>query len=548
MLAKIPTLGSRLVKISNQQFPTYSSQSVTHRSDSSSNAPHSMLNEFKNSMAEGTSAAAQSMGAPKTLADAGARMFVDTVSNIIESNTEASGSGGGGGIKVEAPRAKIGSYNHARLDYSVNPIEVSLSSGIDPNITSSIYENNLKDGATGDVSTHAPLHIVTASVGFPVLKGDLNDYMTRILGFTFGNAVQRAVSFNFDIKLVSGSSLIRAFNAMATAMQTYLFYDSIITYSSNPLNKNRAMIELRDNFTAQDLYQLNNLRYLLSGLPIPPNLRTFIYWISQTYSASDLPGSSLIKFAPGSFVSTNEGDSNARGYIPDTSNIEEVILELQTYQTTFAILAKACPKWITGEFPSANSVVLHDANFTSAFCNAPCDMSTTKGAFAYPNANYSTNYASFTNFLDGAAFSLSSFYDGSTSNWTPGLLSPMPFLDQTSPFQTKYNKASYSSDDFGFIHSHLWVSAANQRSDVYAAIVDSVGTPSGKIAVPFGTIPLQNHNVGAVYQTCLKTVDWLFSTNSIGLIPDNKVYGMSSPSRGPSQSKKGGSRKPRPRK
>lgn len=410
-------------------------------------------------------------------------------------------SGNGNGSFKSQPRNGGGSNvpRQPSLDYSATPIELNLNTGIVANAYADIYHD-----ATADSS---PLHITNVGVTIPG-SGELWNYFEVVLSFQFINAIQGAVSFSVNASLFTAANLRDTFNSLLNALQVYYFYDSILVYTSNPLNRNEGMLALREQISAEDLNNLSNLRKILLGTPIPPNMRTFCAYLYQTFSSSSLPGSGLIKVSP--FAWTLSGGS----LVLPTDNIFNAISALNTYRDTFALISRACPNWILPSIPSSNAIPVHDLQFSTIWANLPY-LAQSGTVDRYPSATNQLEdvvYNSYTNNLDGAAYSLSSIYNEEISDYMPSLVTVYPTTYEASPVKstTRLSFVLYDGDAV-FKESIFSRDVACSRGETYTVVTGADATAYRS----FGTEGLLGVNGLAVTQTSYKTLEWMLNIDSI---------------------------------
>jgi len=463
-------------------------------------------------------AAVEGLGAEAGVA---AQAVVDTIIGVTGINNESitgtpdiiipGGNDGDGNF-----RSPGGSMGHQRLSYDPNPVEVRLTTGIVPNCVADYYHDSV-------ANEFVSLHLVTGKLNFPDSSDSpLNKYWSNIITLVFTNNVQAAVSFAVDYSALSTGTLVAAMNALLDAVQTFLFFDSILTVTNSGLNRNEGMAKLRAQLTATDLNNLNNLRTTIKVMPIPPNLLQMAYYLMQTYSSSATPGSSLLKICPVPLKTVGFD------WMPDTSYIETAASNLTAYRSTYALLARACPKWLSDKVMSSNEVPLHDPNFTTIWANLPLIYSKGSGStlkdYKYPACTSTSRsavpYSSFSNELDGAAYSLTSFYNSTISQWEPSLFKPI-----TS------TKSGLTSNRWSFIDNgatkdfqsaSLYESVATNRAHTYFVLNDGIYS-----MVPFGAENIKQVNPDAVLQTAYMTTEWLLSLDTIGTLEDRRVYGKS---------------------
>jgi len=421
------------------------------------------------------------------------------------------GGGGGGTILVGGINDQ-GVSSVGRINREVDSIETTLKTDVKNIGFGQFYETEIKSG--NDIGFVA-LHMVNGYLQLPTTS-PVVDFFSNIVSFAFVNAVQRAVNFNVSVALISGTNLISYFNTVALALQVSLFWDGIISYTNNPLNRNEAMTAFRNKMSADDINNLNNLNFMLAGLPIPPGLKTICYWFMQTYKLSSLSGSPVIKVCPVEMVK----NGSFTGFMPSTTtgttSLSALITSLIALQGTTAIIAAACPKWITGKIPSVNSKPLHDAGFSTFFINSP----TVVGSSYRPATSNVDDvyYVTFDNKLDGFILGLASFWDGSA--WTPGL-----FRTFNNTFNTVfYNKFSYEPSLSGCTPTMLNVAIMVNSGAVQCWNANATVPYSFQGANSMGE-PVLGVNKNSIVQAVYESVYWLMSIGTIGTKQDRLEYG-----------------------
>jgi len=484
--------------------------------------------------------------AAKVGGEAALGAVTDTISNItgidvVIGTPDTPAGGGGGAIKFSDEQQLAGGRNMVgRLDYATSPIETMIDTDIDPNVYTSIYEEWLTSPGLA-TTYYTPTAFTMGAVQLPTdTSRDLYSFINTAIQSVFYNAVQRAVSFSVNATYVNTTNLIGSLNATMFALQVYLFFDSVLAYTANPLNRNAGMIAIRQNLTSTDLYNLSNLRYVLSGIPIPPNARLLCYWISQTYKNSPMPLSTIIKQCPCDMVANTAGN-----FFPDSGSISSALDALNSYNNTYSLLARACPKWIVPNMPSSNSAPLHDADFMTWFSNTPVYVEIAGDVHTYPQFTDSPYYSSFTEDLDGIVTALGAFYtSGSVADgnlvYAPSLYSVLP--TEYSAESGFYNQWAYTASTGGFkpIYATQEIATGVGFTNNYS-IIDT--TNFLYQVCPIGAEPVYNFSEYSTYQTALEAAEWLFSIDSIGIIEGRQAYGKEQPRRRRKGRKSGGKSK-----
>lgn len=294
----------------------------------------------------------------------------------------------------------------ARLTTDVN------NPGVEQYLQDSIGTTFTSGGEIGHIS----MHLQTGSFQISTDTGSpIWGYLSSVVFFAFVNNVQRTINFSIPVGAnFTPAGIVNYMNTVALALQRINFMNGVIAYCNNPLNRNAAMVSIRNSFTAEELNLLNNLTFMMTSIPIPPGLRDLVYYISGTFRFSGLSNSSIIKLCP--FPMGVDG--KIAGF---SAGLTESINQIGTLTTLCSVLSKACPSWISGNCPAPNATPIHDSGFTSFFANSASIWGT--GPYttsnAYPISGATLNYQSFTDSLDGIWLALQSWVTGSST--TPGL-------------------------------------------------------------------------------------------------------------------------------
>lgn len=419
-------------------------------------------------------------------------------------------SDGGGSTPVSNGPGGYHHFNANILFEGVKPIEVRLNTPVKPNCYGANFQ--APDGY------FSPLHMTQTKLSFTSFASgaDPKNYLEIALIAGFQTLAQRAVSFNINASTnLSYNKVTTYYDALARGLSYYYFYASVIAFTEvTPIN-NEAMYKLRNMMSADDLNSLNMLKRVLEGSPIPPNLNHLIFWMSQTYRQSELPGSALIKIMPFGFASTTDTNykfSALPGLITSALNdlINPDILETRN------LLSRICPDWQAERLGAPTSVALHDPNFTTLFINLFNISVTSNGTgFRTPNttsADTSVNFATHTNDLDGAIQALMPIYNTSLSAWYPSLLD---WGVQSIYATTRYtNRVSYIKLSDGS-NSFVPVSG-NANIAISRGEVSINQTTANLTQVPFGTEIVLNVNINSIKETTQKLLEWLLSLDTVG--------------------------------
>jgi hypothetical protein len=320
---------------------------------------------------------------------------------------------------------------------------------------------------------------------------------------------------------------------------------------------------MRERITPPAINNLVTLRWLLAGLPIPPNLLKLCYYLMQTFNESDCVGTSLIKMTPVGNILLNGNNETSPGYSPDVSAIATAIDGLQTYRSTFAVIARACPAWITGYMPSSNSVAFYDDNFKTIFANLPAtvgqDSQTTLNlpnnlSNSWISAGNRALYSSWTDNLDGGAYALMSIFDETSAEWLPSLITPVPTTYRvTNPgsatqFNFSGNQYLYASaSEYSLVGSNtgfnqiVHISFTNTTTDpIKNCFTNEANSYDfGISTISPGACPVLGVTPSTIYETSIKLTEWLMSIDSIGVLPDKRDYNKPFPNRGNTNNRRG---------
>lgn len=480
------------------------------------------------------------------VANRGREIFVNGINSVARGiNNFGRGKGGGrsgpggsnfggnvGGIVDVPPPPPPGNSSDpsspayrggiSRLNYDPSPIRVNLNTGIKANTYSSIYQDK-------EWSFKSPLHLSLNKFQIPVSATNKNskigDYFDNIITIIFNNLLQQAVSFNIDAAgtILTKANLRYYFNTIADALQIYFFYNSVLTYTENSQNRNSGMIYLRSLISAEDLNNLINVKRLLMGTPIPPNLLNYLFYLNQSYATSDIPGLSIIKICPLTWSATTNG--------PDSSNISAAVTSFNdtTFKQIAGLMARGIPSWLNTTIPDVCDTPICDDNFTTIWANLPHTATASGVSYNYPQVTSTSGlvyYNSFTNNLDGAAYSLMTMWNtASTGNeyWTPALITPISTLGYSSSSYSS-NRLSYYGTSQPFMHAweHIQITAA--RPETYRG--NRYVTSYMFSSLPTDAQTCEQVTANSVTETLYKTIEWLLSFDTIGRIKDKREYGL----------------------
>lgn len=351
-------------------------------------------------------------------------------------------------------------------------------------------------------------------------SSDIYIYFDRVVTPILQARLQQAVSRSVDLTQLSTVKLLNYFNYVMLGLQTYGFWSSVILYSDNVANRNSAFYLMRSNFTADDIQAWTNLGRTLRGLPIPPNMRLLMQWVSQNFKSGPLPGNAITKVCPNDVRQV--GTSNI--YIPTPSDITDIIGKINSTSETFQLLSSACRNWIDYEtLPIGSAFSCYDSGFKTFFINSPINVidTTTATVRGWPQVTeVPIGYASATNELDGLIQSLFTMYNKTNGSWLPTLYQP-----NTSPWSNNYayNRWYYKDSSEGFVPitdgsgSHLC-------EYVYVNNNNDAGSGNVFVSYPSCAQPILGISEQSVLDVAKQGVEWLISIDTIGTTPSRNIY------------------------
>lgn len=403
----------------------------------------------------------------------------------------------------------------ARISFNPSPVRMDIDTGIKPDT----YVSDWNSGA----ATWSPLHLTCALMQIPDSGDKVSSFFDKIITFILANSIQGSVPFLADPTgtILTKSNLRTCLNLVMEALQIYYFYNSILTYTESPANRNDGMFYLRSKITQTDLNNLLSLKRILQGTPIPPNLNDICFWLNQTFSQSeDTPNSALIKVSPVGVTSDT--------IIPDSSRLSVLITDLSsaTNRSTFTLISRACPTWMYSEIPDVCEVPVYDPNFKTMWSNLP-SMTYNMSTYYYRPSVTSNDgviqYTTCTNNLDGGVFALTGAYNSVDSKWYPSLMTPLP-TTKTSDGYISNRWSYYSSSLINPYQASGGPGLAISRGE-------TVTLNSNITGIAFSTLPHGNQlcegvSVNTITQSAYQMLEWMLSLNTIGRIKDNRDYDL----------------------
>jgi len=452
-----------------------------------------------------------------------------------QSDSFGNSAGGGGGTGGVSTKPDMGMGGNIHVPHYVDPNSTAVVTKLSTDIVPNLYTDMYLTGDTANYAYAQPMHMNGIKFNIPS-SGPIYDFFTNILCFDIRNRLQGAVSFSVLNSLVTPGTILSAYNAILNALQTLYFFDSILSYTNNPLNRNEAMLHIRSKMTPTDLNNLYSLRRILAGTPIPPNMREFCFYMMQTFATSAImPNCSLLKLCPVELSS----DSNGESY-PTASTVPTLISSLDSYNDTFSLIARACPNWVMPVLTSGFAEPIFDGQYNTMFYNMPEYTVDGTSFWISPSAENSVDirYLLHTNDFDGLFYSLTSIFNPTTSTWSPSMttvvLSNVPKVPGAGPLTTvQTNRFSFKRRSTGGFKLFYWSESdfySSGRLDTYKAYNN---TSNNYYQLQHcGTEIARGVNTDTIAQTAKKFVEWLMSNTTIGKLPSRLEFGGKSNNRG----------------
>jgi hypothetical protein len=443
-----------------------------------------------------------------------AAQVYDHLEPILERKRKFEGSkSNDGGRKDKAPKSYA-------LSNAPDPLLVELRTGIKPQA----YTNDYMDAIEGRCS---PLHMTGAIFQFPANAAlKLKDYFDRVIAFDLQVKAQANVSFNLNISdKFTSENILTAMNDLVYALQLYLYNQSIISYSSDSRNKNAGMIYMRTFITSEILEEQYLLGRLLADMPIPPNLLQLIRYLSANFLSGDNQGAAIIKTYPTSYSSAT------RESCVTTANelrLATASLSTNVNKEIFSLMRRAIPQWIPGPIKDVPTTCVYDKDYLTIFSNLPFGVDPGIGTPAqtrFPQVSTDDQeipYNSFTNDLDGVAFSLTSAFfpvlDDPNKIARPGLMIPVP----ASGTNTGNTRISYYEVDGveNFYPSKDYRFLLRSRQDTVQLSDDGTEVYTPHL---YGCDRVLGVCINSIRVTSQEAVDYLMSLSTIMKTTSNSI-------------------------
>lgn len=390
------------------------------------------------------------------------------------------------------------------LSRAPHPKPVSLNTRVRAN-------TNAIDYMPAVLGSCSPLHISCITLQVPIITANpLNSYFINTTCFDIQTRCQANVGYSVDVvNVLSASKILAAMNAAIRGLQVYYYYTSIMSYESDPRNKNEGMINLRSGITPQILSDVAQLGHRLEDTPVPPRIVEWVRYMSANWYNGDNQGSPLIKtcFDPLAIIAPPVNSFAAQALTTLVSDSNNAV---------FALMRRAVPKWRIGKLYDVSPIPNYDKSFRTIWSNLPSIYSaggTTK--YIYSNTDLSTaqSYNSWNNILDGLAYSMTTSNITSVGCNIPGIVDTGFVLNGTT---TNDSRLSWYTDGT----TKSWYSAtfndylSRTRAETYQ-VTGLTGTNIVYTPHLPGTAKCQNVNGTSLIQTGENVLDYLFDVNSI---------------------------------
>lgn len=398
--------------------------------------------------------------------------------------------------------------------YDVRPIKAEFKPGI------------LNRSYTSDVnlptSGYATTHILGLRVDIPE-DADLAFYFDNTLIPWLQQKAQSSVNFRIDPFYMSTTRVRKYLKDCCKALNAYYFYTSLISYAILPNNRDLGILALRNMISVQDVDYLNQLKQLLSSIPIPPNLNTACFFMNQTFMDSS-DGDGLFKFMPVSFNTTTDANGVVTGFSNTNSLVlTDCITSLNTSDNRelASLLNRIAPSWINPNIYEPSSVPMFSKTALTVFANSA-------HYYWWAGANYAGRTASDKDTVI-EFISMDPMLDGAALALTPRLLSGggiVPQLSKPVNSITTISSINYSTNRFSYVYSgtantYQWrpsnrgiesafgrqeLSRAFQNTEYYAKLP--------------GSLRLSNMTINTMQESVKDMLSWMMSIESI---PNSKI-------------------------
>lgn len=406
-------------------------------------------------------------------------------------------------LTVEPIFTGSGSSNTSyALSGSPSPKPVNLNSGVKPDTFVSDYMPPLEN-------TCSPLHMTGINLALPTSTSHpLYQYILNNVVFNIQAKAQQVSSFlinidPLDVKAFNAANIIAALNDGIYALQVYFYYSAILSYDSDSKNRNSGMDALRSLVDAQTLSDYIQLGKRLEDTPMPPKLVQFVRYISSNFKSGNNAGAPIIRtfFSPNAITGTRPAISFCSVALTNLSRNANL--------NTWTLMRKSFPKWRIGRLSDIPVRPLFDLQFLTIFANL-VNAQRSSGTTVFNNTvsagaiNIAVPYNSYTNRLDGLAFTCGSIYDGTYIY--PGFVNCSQ-VNSTYP-DNRYSYYTVSSVS-GFYPVYAYPFLGVSRQETSTQLSTTAYTPHLS-----GTDKCQNVTAAALLNSAQEVLDFMFETRT----------------------------------
>jgi len=337
--------------------------------------------------------------------------------------------------------------------------------------------------------------IVPTSVGYGVAKSHFNDFVARRITNAVANNVNFQLNYDTDF---NNQNLIDLFNYLFKTLFIMFQIESVIAYTSNVRfdgsgnPDNDAMNNLRNRITAEVYSKYQLARQVLSNTPIPPNMVSVAYWLTQNYLASPFRGSMILKF---DYAGEFGMGSDLLGQLSDN------LTQLNARRSLLDRIAKGIQSWRPRPIPFCASNPIYDLSFHALWVNSGTSQFTQNLWDFHPRSNDGDKYVFYgrDESVDGFVVANAPTYSSSQQCWISGVLEPWTNTGK-NPYTNRmffYNGTFSGNTDFPIFecgnHAHFMNAAGNKFS-----------------IAPTGYRPVSFISINSKEQAVRDTIDWIF--------------------------------------
>lgn len=447
----------------------------------------------------------------EALRNEGVKILLDEGINKVKSIKFNSG-GGAGNKNSDVPSNggdSVSESNRLMGIYTVKPIKAEFN----PDILNRAYTSDV-NLPTGQYST---THLTGYCSQIPNDSATIF-YFDNVLVPWLQQRAQSSVNFRIDLSRITADKVRTYLSNINDALNAYYFYASLISYVNLPQNKDQGLIALRKMISVDDLDYLNQLKQLLSSIPIPPNLNTLCFFMNQNFQDSE-DGDGLLKFMPISFNTSTDANGTVTGFSgTDSAVLKNLITNLNSIDNRelASILVRIAPNWINPTIFDPSSVPIFSKTALTIFAN--CSK-----FYWWNGSNYSGNvvatkdtvveYVSLDPNLDGAALALSSVI--------LNLVGQYPSMARYVNSSTILSGTSYLCNRYSYVYSssgdnYIWRPSNRQIESAFGRMERSRAYQNVEYYAKLpGSIRLSNLTSNTMNESAKDLLSWCMSIDTI---------------------------------